>query len=96
VEPWQLIPYDGRRRYPQVGETALVTSRIFQVGETALVTSRKSDLYGKKVLVCNVKDSGVDVVGPDMVTVVGRNLQLPTALIELNCSGICSHPSWNS
>lgn len=85
MEPWQLIPYDDRQRY----------LRGFQVGDTALVTSRKSDLYGKKVLVCNVKGSGIDVVGPEMVTTVGRNLRFPGALIELNCSGMCTHRSWN-
>ena len=63
MEPWQLIPYDDQRLY----------ARSFQVGDTALVTCRQSYLYGKKVLVCNVKDSGVDVVGPEMVTTVRLN-----------------------
>ena len=60
---------------------------MLQVGETALITSRKSDLYGKKVLVCNVKDSGVDVVGPGMVTAISRCLRLLTALSNLIVAG---------
>ena len=85
-EVWQLIPYDDCPQY----------LHRFKVGEAALVTSRKSDLYRKKVLVCNMKDSGVNVVGPGMVTAVGQNLWLLTALIELHCSRICSCPSWSS
>ena len=58
VNSWQLIPSNDRQRYPH----------RFEVGDRVQVINHQSDLFGKKLLISNVKGTTVEVTGDELNT----------------------------